>query len=188
MKLKIVLFTLALLLAFSAGALAASGINLVVNGEAVTNVEAKVIDGSTYVPLRAVSEMLGAEVSYDSKTKTAYVNLGQSTSVDTSVEVETDSKTENATGFTNVIAGLTKSKVVTTIKEDAESDWDGDFQMQDYVITNQTKAYETLIAIKIDSKVKQDILNKAHASWGYDFEMVHYEYKNQLEAYQKLNS
>jgi hypothetical protein len=48
----------------------------VVNGTAVTNVEAKVIDGSTYVPLRAVSTMLGAEVGWDSKTKTASVNLG----------------------------------------------------------------------------------------------------------------
>jgi hypothetical protein len=76
MKLKVLLFTLALVLAFSAGAFAASGINLVVNGTAVTNVEAKVIDGSTYVPLRAVSTMLGAEVGWDSKTKTASVNLG----------------------------------------------------------------------------------------------------------------
>jgi type 1 fimbria pilin len=190
MKLKVLLFTLALVLAFSAGAFAASGINLVVNGEAVTDVDAKVIDGSTYVPLRAVSEMLGADVSYDAKTKTAYVNLGQSanvdTSVDTSVEVETE--TEVTTGFTNVIAGLSASEVEATIKSDAEADWDGDFQMQAYQIKTQTEAYEALIALEIDSQVKEDILNKAHVNWGFDFQMVLYEYETQLEAYQDLNN
>lgn len=178
----ILVLMLTVFVATTAGVLAASQINLVVNGKTVTDVEAKVIDGSTYVPLRAVSTMLGAEVSYDSATKTAYVNLGQP--VDTSV----DTKTENSSAFTNVIAQLNTSTVKTTIKEDAESDWAGDYEMQAYVITNQTEAYETLIALKIDSEVKQNILNKAHASWGFDFEMVLYEYENQLKAYEKLNN
>jgi hypothetical protein len=76
MKLKVLGFSLVLVLVFSAGVFASSGINLVVNGTAITDVEAKVIDGSTYVPLRAVADMLGAEVGWDSKTKTASVNLG----------------------------------------------------------------------------------------------------------------
>lgn len=78
----ILVLMLAIFVVTTAGVLAASQINLVVNGKAVTDVEAKVIDGSTYVPLRAISEMLGAEVGYDSATKTAYVNLGQSASVE----------------------------------------------------------------------------------------------------------
>jgi hypothetical protein len=75
MKYKVLLMTLAFLLVFGAGVYAASEINLVVNGEKVTDVEAKVIDGSTYVPLRAVSTLLGAEVGWDSDTKTASVTL-----------------------------------------------------------------------------------------------------------------
>lgn len=76
MKKKVLLVVLVLTLTFSAGVFASSGLNLVVNGNAVTNVEAKLIDGSTYVPLRAVSQMLGAEVGWDSKTKTVSVNMG----------------------------------------------------------------------------------------------------------------
>jgi hypothetical protein len=184
LKKKILLIALVLTLTFSAGVFAASGINLVVNGTAVTNVEAKVINGTTYVPLRAVATMLGAEVGYDSATKTAYVNLNQSASADPSV----DTKTENSSTFTNVIAQLNASTVKTTIKKEAEADWAGDYEMQAYQIKNQTEAYETLIALNIDSEVKQNILNKAHASWEFDFEMVLYEYENQLKAYEKLNN
>lgn len=74
----ILVLMLAIFVVTTAGVLAASQINLVVNGKAVTDVEAKVIDGSTYVPLRAISEMLGAEVGYDSATKTAIINTHQS--------------------------------------------------------------------------------------------------------------
>lgn len=74
---KGILVAVIVILAFVGGALvaASSGLTLVVNGEKVTNVEAKLIDGSTYVPLRAVSEMLGAKVGYDSATKTVSVTM-----------------------------------------------------------------------------------------------------------------
>lgn len=173
---------LAVFVATTAGVLAASQINLVVNGNAITDVEAKVIDGSTYVPLRAVATMLGADVGYDSATKTAYVNLGQA------VDTSTDTKTENSSTFTNVIAGLNAATVKTTIKNDAESDWNGDYEMQAYQIKTQTEDYEKLIALKIDSEVKQSILDKAYANWGFDFQMVLYEYENQLKAYENLNN
>lgn len=46
------------------GAYAADDIKLIVNGkQAASKVE--IIDGSSYVPLRAVAEMLGAEVKWD---------------------------------------------------------------------------------------------------------------------------
>ena len=47
----------------TAGAFAAAKINLIVNGK-LSNAETKVIDGTTYVPLRAAAELLGAEVKY----------------------------------------------------------------------------------------------------------------------------
>jgi len=42
--------------------------------------------------------------------------------------------------LTNVIAKLDESKVEQTIKEDAEADWESDYEMQPYQIDNQTKA------------------------------------------------
>lgn len=47
-------------------------INVVVNGKWIK--EGKLVDGVTYVPLRAVGEALGAKIGFDNKTKTATVN------------------------------------------------------------------------------------------------------------------
>lgn len=77
MKKKLIMmlvFMLAIFVATTAGVLAASQINLVVNGKAITDVEAKLIDGSTYVPLRAVSQMLGATVDWNGETRTVSIS------------------------------------------------------------------------------------------------------------------
>ncbi|MNW61703.1 hypothetical protein D3C74_397790 [compost metagenome] len=46
-------------------------VTVIVNGKNVDKV--KLIDGETYVPLRFVSETLGAKVDWDNKTKAATV-------------------------------------------------------------------------------------------------------------------
>lgn len=60
------------LLSASIGAFAATKFTLVVNGK-VANVEPKVIDGTTYIPVRAAAELLGADVGYDAVTRTVTV-------------------------------------------------------------------------------------------------------------------
>lgn len=62
---------IALIIAVSASiyAIAASGITLIVNGKTV-HTETISRNNTTYVPLRAVSELLGADVGWDQKTKT----------------------------------------------------------------------------------------------------------------------
>lgn len=75
MKSKLLLsFGLSAIIAVSIaiGAYAAGELKLVVNGQ-VVNAEAKLIDGTTYVPLRAVAEMLGANVGWDGETSTVTV-------------------------------------------------------------------------------------------------------------------
>ncbi len=56
------------------------GVNLVVNGTAITpkdangnSVEPFIVDGTTYLPVRAVAEALGQEVGWDGNTKTVYI-------------------------------------------------------------------------------------------------------------------
>lgn len=79
MKRKIALITLALVLAFSAGAtFAASAIKIVVNGK-TANADARIINNTTYVPLRAVSEMLGANVDWNQKTQTVTITSAGTT-------------------------------------------------------------------------------------------------------------
>lgn len=48
-------------------------IKLVVNGESVSK-ETVLYNGTTYVPLRAVAEILGKEVFFDQSTQTAYID------------------------------------------------------------------------------------------------------------------
>jgi len=90
--------------------------------------------------------------------------------------------------LTNVIAELDASEVEQTIKEDAEADWEGDYQMQQYQIDNQTEAYEDLLALNIDDEVKETVLKNAFDNWGFDFQMVQYEYENQMDAYNEIQA
>lgn len=79
-KFKKVLFTMTLILAFTIAINADSitqtievtlnSINLTVNGE-IVEADTILYEGTTYVPLRTVSEMLDKDVTWDATTKTA---------------------------------------------------------------------------------------------------------------------
>jgi hypothetical protein len=69
-KLLIALGILSIIAAsLAVGAYAASDIKLLINGKSVA-ADVQVIDGSSYVPLRVVSESLGAEVKWDGDART----------------------------------------------------------------------------------------------------------------------
>lgn len=55
-------------------------ITILVNGENVeSDVPPLLVDGTTYVPIRAISEALGATVNYDTETKVATIALDEKT-------------------------------------------------------------------------------------------------------------
>ena len=58
---------------FSLGVYAASDIRLIVNGKQV-NADIQIIDATSYVPLRAISELLGANVKWDEGSRTITIN------------------------------------------------------------------------------------------------------------------
>lgn len=64
----ILIITIIVLLA-STVALASSHVKLIVNGKE-SNAEVKVMNGTSYVPLREVANMLGADVNWDGPTST----------------------------------------------------------------------------------------------------------------------
>lgn len=72
---KVGLAGLVLTVVFSAGAYAATTVpKIFVNSNQVkTSIQPKIIDGSVYVPIRVISEGLGADIQWDNKNKTVYV-------------------------------------------------------------------------------------------------------------------
>lgn len=63
---------------FALGVFAASDIKLFINGKAI-DTDVQVINGSTYVPLRVVSESLGANVIWDGVARTVNITAGTPT-------------------------------------------------------------------------------------------------------------
>ncbi|WP_405106654.1 copper amine oxidase N-terminal domain-containing protein [Paenibacillus sp. FSL K6-1217] len=74
---------------FSAGAYAATAVpKIFVNGNQVkSSIQPKIIGGSVYVPIRAVSEGLGVDIQWDNKAKNVYVDS------DPNFKMETDATT-----------------------------------------------------------------------------------------------
>jgi hypothetical protein len=92
-KRLLVLLLIVFIAGTTTGVLAASDIQLIVNGKA-TNADVKIINGTSYVPLRVVSELLGASVHYDSNAKTITVtgNTSMITDDSSSIDPEYDQK------------------------------------------------------------------------------------------------
>lgn len=63
------------LFSLGVGVFAASDIRLFVNGKQA-NADIQVIDGNSYVPLRAVAELLGADVKWDGDARAININSG----------------------------------------------------------------------------------------------------------------
>jgi hypothetical protein len=85
MKRKVLLVTgLLIIIAVSVafGAYAAPNIKLIINGKTI-NANVQVVNGSTYVPLRVVSETLGADVKWDAVKRTVTIVSKDSTGTNT---------------------------------------------------------------------------------------------------------
>ncbi|WP_211746404.1 hypothetical protein [Paenibacillus sp. Marseille-Q4541] len=83
----------------------------------------------------------------------------------------------------NVIASLDPNEVKSIIKANAEKDWEDDYEMQAFIIKEQTTAYNELAELSIDDDVLKGILDTSYEKWDHDFKMVRFDFQGQLEAY-----
>jgi len=79
-----------------------STMTLIVNGT-ISKTAPKVVNGTTYVPVRAAAEMLGADVVYEPKKYTVTVTKGKKT-YDTTIMFPVDKYPETATHIKSAIA------------------------------------------------------------------------------------
>lgn len=73
---------------FAIGAYAASDIKLFINGKQI-DTPVEIVDGSSYVPLRVVSESLGAEVKWDGDARTISITGGAQAAAPVKSDVKT---------------------------------------------------------------------------------------------------
>ena len=82
---KITACALAVVAFFTLTSFDSADVKVYVNGMRVDQ-PAYIQDGSTYIPLRAVSETMGAEVTWDAKTRSAYVSFTEDDAIAQLVE------------------------------------------------------------------------------------------------------
>lgn len=104
---------------------------------------------------------------------------------DSSVTVNNLDTKEKGSGSaqSNVIASLDPNEVKNIIKANAEKDWEDDYEMQAFIIKEQTIAYNELAELSIDDDVLKGILDTSYEKWDHDFKMVRFDFQGQLEAY-----
>jgi len=138
MKKKIMAGALAVMLTLSTTVLAASTsqqitvnanqIKVVVDGKNIT-ADNFLYNGTTYLPLRAVSEALGKEVAYDSATQTATITSTGTSASELTMDATTADVYYELMGDSNWVRSLSYSSVkypansTTAARESAIDDW-----------------------------------------------------------------
>jgi hypothetical protein len=104
---------------FTAGVYAASDIKLIINGKPIVT-DIKTVNGSNYVPLRVVSESLGADVKWDSVTRTITITAKDNqTTYDATLNFASDKYPKTAAHIQAAIA-KGESAVCTIDREGAD--------------------------------------------------------------------
>lgn len=118
------------ILGATVGGYAASNFHLIVNGNNI-NADVQVIDGKSYVPLRAIGEALGAKVDFDGSTNTISISSSgtSNASVPAQSSVSSDqTASSNQSQSSDPSAGLSRSnpapigQTVTVEKKDILDD------------------------------------------------------------------
>ncbi|MBD0379756.1 FxLYD domain-containing protein [Paenibacillus sedimenti] len=110
---KVMILASALTLTFSAGVFAATDIKLYVEGNK-TNIQVEIIDGSSYVPLKAVGELLGKEVKWEEATRSIYISDKTQSTIS-----EGEYQADNLSFYDlNVVKGKLGWEIVAEVRND----------------------------------------------------------------------
>jgi len=83
------------------------------------------------------------------------------------------------------------SDISSSIRAFAEKEWPGDYEMQRFVIDQQTEAYNWVVTSSSATGVPQEVFDqiktKAASEWPDDYEMQKFEINQQVKAYTELH-
>lgn len=139
-------------------------IKIVVDGNTVpTSTEPFIYNGTTYLPVRAIGEALGKDVSWDGNTNTVYIGTTTNTDTQPSAPVSQNEVIYDANNIKVTYTGLTQDEWgEITVNLNIENNSGTDYTLQ---------ARDTSInGIMIDPAFSCDVLSGKMAVDGMDFQ------------------
>ncbi|PHD65722.1 Branched-chain amino acid permease [Bacillus toyonensis] len=90
---------------------------------------------------------------------------------------------QQSTGsFANPVKDINKTKAINRVKEKAKQDFKDDYMTQNFVASEQTKAYDFLYGIEIKSQEELNIMKNALKDFPNDFMTAKFVYEEQMKA------
>lgn len=111
-------------------------------------------DGTTYVPLRAISEAMGVDVSYDSATKTAVLVTADKSAAQQGSSTSSYISADRAKEIALADAGVPAADAVFLR---AQLDWDDGRQVYEVELRSGRTEYEFEIDAKTGGIVSRDV-------------------------------
>ncbi len=125
-------------------------ITLIINGKTITNASPQIVSDRTYVPLRVISEELGATVEWDGVNRVVVINSGENKPTNLVKISSVDFRNKDYTSQINI-------------------------ECSDYAICNLTnedyqklQSFNSFEKIQGAKKVLLDTLNKIEKEYGYE--------------------
>jgi hypothetical protein len=162
-------------ISISIGVYAATDIKLFINGKAI-NTDLQIVNGSSYVPLRVVTESLGGKVVWDSVTRTISITSGTSTAspdpVTTPAPAATSAPVSSAKSYAvnvNVESGPMKMNVSKVTLEPAYKQYQSFSQAIKVLILDVTVENTSSDAVSWSPAYGVIITNTKEQTQGYHY-------------------
>jgi hypothetical protein len=85
-----------------------------------------------------------------------------------------------------LLLALIPRSIESGIRAKAVEDWPDDYVMQQFVITEQSKAYNAIPKIRVPSAIRDKVFRKAQKDWPGDYTMQKFVIEEQVKAYNAI--
>ncbi|WP_367888070.1 hypothetical protein [Bacillus wiedmannii] len=101
-------------------------------------------------------------------------------------ETKEEPKPEQPTGaFANPVKSINKTDAMNKVKEKAKQDFQDDYMTQNFVVDEQSKAFDFLNGVEIKSQEELNVMKKALGDFPNDFMTAKFVYEEQMKAKNK---
>ncbi|WP_242142040.1 MULTISPECIES: hypothetical protein [unclassified Bacillus cereus group] len=92
---------------------------------------------------------------------------------------------QDTAAFTNPMKNIDKTEAMNKVKEKAKQDFPDDYMTQNFVLDEQSKAFDVLNGVEIKSQEELNVMKKALGDFPNDFMTAKFVYEEQMKAKSK---